>query len=169
MLVAFSTTIPTFLTYTAGYARLPPRATNCRKRGCGHSNQLRPRKKWVDLYPLYLLKRMLRRSQTQMSTSQWDTISSSSRNPGARVHYPKCICFDRVSWWIKERIRSSTCSQILHLEVTWLYFFSSFSLVLDLILYSTVWALLVKETAIEFSILRGQNPLYIANALSREA
>jgi ribosomal protein L40E len=27
------------------YARLPPRATNCRKRGCGHSNQLRPKKK----------------------------------------------------------------------------------------------------------------------------
>jgi large subunit ribosomal protein L40e len=24
------------------YARLPPRATNCRKRKCGHSNQLRP-------------------------------------------------------------------------------------------------------------------------------
>ncbi|KAG1747687.1 ribosomal L40e family-domain-containing protein [Suillus lakei] len=24
------------------YARLPPRATNCRKRGCGHSSQLRP-------------------------------------------------------------------------------------------------------------------------------
>ncbi|PFH62714.1 hypothetical protein XA68_12392 [Ophiocordyceps unilateralis] len=27
------------------YARLPPRATNCRKRKCGHSNQLRPKKK----------------------------------------------------------------------------------------------------------------------------
>ena len=27
------------------YARLPPRATNCRKRGCGHTNQLRPKKK----------------------------------------------------------------------------------------------------------------------------
>lgn len=26
-------------------ARLPPRATNCRKRKCGHSNQLRPKKK----------------------------------------------------------------------------------------------------------------------------
>ncbi|KAK0224591.1 ubiquitin-related domain-containing protein [Armillaria nabsnona] len=25
------------------YARLPPRATNCRKRSCGHSSQLRPR------------------------------------------------------------------------------------------------------------------------------
>ncbi|KAH7100888.1 putative ubiquitin-carboxy extension protein fusion [Auriculariales sp. MPI-PUGE-AT-0066] len=25
------------------YARLPPRATNCRKRACGHSSQLRPR------------------------------------------------------------------------------------------------------------------------------
>lgn len=24
------------------YARLPPRATNCRKRACGHSSQLRP-------------------------------------------------------------------------------------------------------------------------------
>ncbi|KAI6159334.1 ribosomal L40e family-domain-containing protein, partial [Pisolithus thermaeus] len=32
------------------YARLPPRATNCRKRGCGHSSQLRP---WV-LCPLSL-------------------------------------------------------------------------------------------------------------------
>merc|ERR1712110_225730 len=27
------------------YARLPPRATNCRKRKCGHSNQLRPKKR----------------------------------------------------------------------------------------------------------------------------
>ncbi|TPX45443.1 hypothetical protein SeMB42_g03996 [Synchytrium endobioticum] len=27
------------------YARLPPRATNCRKKKCGHSNQLRPKKK----------------------------------------------------------------------------------------------------------------------------
>merc|ERR1711862_592075 len=27
------------------YARLHPRATNCRKRKCGHSNQLRPKKK----------------------------------------------------------------------------------------------------------------------------
>ncbi|KAJ3842012.1 ribosomal L40e family-domain-containing protein [Lentinula raphanica] len=27
------------------YARLPPRATNCRKRSCGHSNNLRPKKK----------------------------------------------------------------------------------------------------------------------------
>jgi len=27
------------------YARLPPKATNCRKRGCGHTNQLRPKKK----------------------------------------------------------------------------------------------------------------------------
>jgi large subunit ribosomal protein L40e len=25
--------------------RLPPRATNCRKRACGHSSQLRPKKK----------------------------------------------------------------------------------------------------------------------------
>ena len=27
------------------YARLPPRATNCRKKICGHTNQLRPKKK----------------------------------------------------------------------------------------------------------------------------
>ena len=27
------------------YARLPPRATNCRKKVCGHSNHLRPKKK----------------------------------------------------------------------------------------------------------------------------
>jgi len=27
------------------YARLHPRATNCRKKKCGHSNQLRPKKK----------------------------------------------------------------------------------------------------------------------------
>ena len=27
------------------YARLPPKAVNCRKRKCGHSNQLRPKKK----------------------------------------------------------------------------------------------------------------------------
>ena len=27
------------------YARLPPRATNCRKKKCGHSAQLRPKKK----------------------------------------------------------------------------------------------------------------------------
>lgn len=27
------------------YARLPPRATNCRKKKCGHSSQIRPKKK----------------------------------------------------------------------------------------------------------------------------
>jgi len=27
------------------YARLPPKATNCRKKKCGHSSQLRPKKK----------------------------------------------------------------------------------------------------------------------------
>ena len=27
------------------YARLPPRATNCRKKGCGRSTNLRPKKK----------------------------------------------------------------------------------------------------------------------------
>jgi large subunit ribosomal protein L40e len=27
------------------YARLPPRAMNCRKKKCGHTNQLRPKKK----------------------------------------------------------------------------------------------------------------------------
>ncbi|KAJ4835910.1 hypothetical protein Tsubulata_006175 [Turnera subulata] len=27
------------------YARLPPRATNCRKKKCGHNNDLRPKKK----------------------------------------------------------------------------------------------------------------------------
>ena len=30
------------------YARLPPRATNCRKRKCGHTNQLRPKKDLKD-------------------------------------------------------------------------------------------------------------------------
>ncbi|XP_047052198.1 ubiquitin-like isoform X2 [Lolium rigidum] len=29
------------------YARLPPRATNCRKKKCGHTNELRPKKKFV--------------------------------------------------------------------------------------------------------------------------
>ncbi|KAL3651288.1 hypothetical protein CASFOL_004290 [Castilleja foliolosa] len=29
------------------YARLPPRAVNCRKKKCGHSNQLRPKKKCI--------------------------------------------------------------------------------------------------------------------------
>ena len=32
------------LIYTT-QARLPPRATNCRKKKCGHTNQLRPKKK----------------------------------------------------------------------------------------------------------------------------
>jgi ribosomal protein L40E len=27
------------------YARLHPRAVNCRKKKCGHTNQLRPKKK----------------------------------------------------------------------------------------------------------------------------
>ena len=27
------------------YARLPPRAKNCRKKKCGHTNQIRPKKK----------------------------------------------------------------------------------------------------------------------------
>uniref|UniRef100_A0ACD5X8P9 Uncharacterized protein n=1 Tax=Avena sativa TaxID=4498 RepID=A0ACD5X8P9_AVESA len=29
------------------YARLPPRATNCRKKKCGHSNELRGKKKFM--------------------------------------------------------------------------------------------------------------------------
>ena len=32
------------------YSRLPPRATNCRKKKCGHSNQLRPKKKLNEKY-----------------------------------------------------------------------------------------------------------------------
>ena len=32
------------------YARLPPKATNCRKRKCGHSSQLRPKKKLKQIY-----------------------------------------------------------------------------------------------------------------------
>ena len=35
------------------YARLPPRATNCRKRKCGHTNQLRPKKKLEIDYMVY--------------------------------------------------------------------------------------------------------------------
>ena len=34
------------------YARLPPKASNCRKRKCGHSNKLRVKKKpkdWEDV------------------------------------------------------------------------------------------------------------------------
>ena len=27
------------------YARLPPRATNCRKKSCGHTTNVRPKKK----------------------------------------------------------------------------------------------------------------------------
>jgi ribosomal protein L40E len=34
-----------FLYVSRCYARLPPRATNCRKKACGHSSQLRPKKK----------------------------------------------------------------------------------------------------------------------------
>ena len=35
------------------YARLPPRATNCRKKKCGHTNQLRPKKKVSLKYVSY--------------------------------------------------------------------------------------------------------------------
>ena len=53
MLTLFS---PTLLLYVSSlsrrsrrslrcYARLPPRAVNCRKKKCGHTNQLRPKKK----------------------------------------------------------------------------------------------------------------------------
>ncbi|NP_001357553.1 Ubiquitin-60S ribosomal protein L40-like [Zea mays] len=30
------------------YARLPPRATNCRKKKCGHSNELRSKKRFMS-------------------------------------------------------------------------------------------------------------------------
>ncbi|CAN0083824.1 unnamed protein product, partial [Ascophyllum nodosum] len=33
------------------YARLPPRAKNCRKKKCGHTNQLRPKKKLTVCEP----------------------------------------------------------------------------------------------------------------------
>merc|ERR1712061_822802 len=41
------------------YARLPPRATNCRKRSCGHTNNLRPKKKLKKI-----LQRPLRSDNT---------------------------------------------------------------------------------------------------------
>merc|ERR1712087_988935 len=51
------------------YARLPPRATNCRKKKCGHTSQLRPKKKWElkmkDKKPLQC----------------WTVNTISSRNP----------------------------------------------------------------------------------------
>ncbi|KAF6995523.1 hypothetical protein CFC21_012009 [Triticum aestivum] len=30
------------------YARLPLRSTNCRKKKCGHSNQIRPKKRFIN-------------------------------------------------------------------------------------------------------------------------
>jgi ribosomal protein L40E/ubiquitin len=41
------------------YARLPPRAVNCRKKQCGHTNQLRPKKKVID--PSYSLVEIILR------------------------------------------------------------------------------------------------------------
>ena len=35
----------TCIAFCSCYARLPPRAVNCRKKKCGHTNQLRPKKK----------------------------------------------------------------------------------------------------------------------------
>ena len=35
----------TYSPYRSCYARLPVRAVNCRKKKCGHTNQLRPKKK----------------------------------------------------------------------------------------------------------------------------
>ncbi|CAH9077741.1 unnamed protein product [Cuscuta europaea] len=32
------------------YARLPPKATNCRKKKCGHTNKLRPKKPFESKY-----------------------------------------------------------------------------------------------------------------------
>lgn len=37
--------MPTIGTLFRCYARLHPRATNCRKRSCGHTNNIRPKKK----------------------------------------------------------------------------------------------------------------------------
>ncbi|KAG8042934.1 hypothetical protein GUJ93_ZPchr0465g6478 [Zizania palustris] len=34
------------------YARLPPRSTNCRKKKCGHSNELRPKKKLLSKFSI---------------------------------------------------------------------------------------------------------------------
>ncbi|KAF2931106.1 hypothetical protein DAI22_05g185401 [Oryza sativa Japonica Group] len=34
------------------YARLPLRATNCRKKKCGHSNELRPKKKFISKFTM---------------------------------------------------------------------------------------------------------------------
>ncbi|XP_006654307.1 ubiquitin-like [Oryza brachyantha] len=34
------------------YARLPDRATHCRKKKCGHSNQVRPKKRFVSKHTI---------------------------------------------------------------------------------------------------------------------
>ncbi len=36
------------------YARLPPRAKNCRKKKCGHTNQLRPKKKVSQCFQIFV-------------------------------------------------------------------------------------------------------------------
>ena len=38
------------------YARLHPRAVNCRKKKCGHSNQLRPKKKIKNIANVVIIQ-----------------------------------------------------------------------------------------------------------------
>ncbi|GAA5905626.1 hypothetical protein JCM8208_005789 [Rhodotorula glutinis] len=65
------------------YARLPPRATNCRKRSCGHSSQLRPKKK-LTLLALgnnaYSRKESLRRlvQHVQLHAELWTITTRTS-------------------------------------------------------------------------------------------
>ena len=71
------------------YARLPPRATNCRKRSCGHSSQLRPLV-FVDspllMTPIYELF-----NQEKEAKVVWDTILPPSLSRIIVVQYHVCL------------------------------------------------------------------------------
>ncbi|KAK3036095.1 hypothetical protein RJ639_029848 [Escallonia herrerae] len=60
------------------YARLHPRAVNCRKKKCGHSNQLRPKKKIKKRQAVEEVKKSLDLADKKQRTSSSSSTASSS-------------------------------------------------------------------------------------------
>lgn len=86
------------------YARLPPRAVNCRKKKCGHTNQLRPKKKlkqWFQSRALlyFFVRRKERRKRKNIwgegekRTACFCILKCSSPLPYFKELRPMCFLF----------------------------------------------------------------------------
>ena len=101
------------------YARLPPRAHNCRKRRCGHCNQLRPKKKlkWriylltivaAAFEPIFWIIRVL--ILLLMAFLKWVPFSFFEDSVSVYESYVRVPC---LTWIHHAIIRFSWCSCVV--------------------------------------------------------